>query len=314
MKTQGSEPALVDATAAGGVVAAAGRGGQLVLRDDGGWRDVIAGDGRAFASATVAADGVVSAVGSSGLFVQRGLDGGWTYPNGYPGPDSSIAGIEAVAVTDAGLFVASDYNLKRRTPQGTWVSEANSTTGFISLWAVGNELWAATPGGNIVHRDPASHMWPPELVSSNSLKALWGSAPDSLFAVGNAGVVLARTDGGSWIIEQVMPTADLIAVTGTAGVGVWALAGDGGIYQRRQDGWSPVVVPSSVCTSRNALAAAGGDLWFGGADQLCVLRANASDPDIFRLPTTNDVSSLLVAQDTLYIFGNAGTVLHKALR
>jgi hypothetical protein len=73
---------------------------------------------------------------------------------------------------------------------------------------------------------PIAYVWqqvPAPLDDDNVLHAVWGSAPDTLFAVGVAGTVL-RWEGGRWALSLREPTLDIL--NGVAGSGpgdAWAV-------------------------------------------------------------------------------------------
>lgn len=300
------EPMLEHLSAAGGFAVAAGAGGELVVREGGTWRDVIEGDDRTFAAGG-AADGVLYAVGLGGLFMRRDADGGWSAP-----PGSGTADIWGVAGTDAGVWVAQNQTLRKVTSSPPWLDEMNAGGMLSSLWAAGDELWAGTWNGAILHRT-ASQTWAVERdAGSLTVRGLWGTAPDSMFAVGLM-LGLARQADGTWLSETVPQGASLMAVTGS-GSHVWALGTNGTVYAHADGGWSIWSTSKTHCAgTRLAIAASGGDVWLTDTNELCVLRAGSTEPTPYVLPVDDYVRSMLVDGNTLWLFGASGAVLRKSL-
>jgi hypothetical protein len=304
------QPSTQTLQSSGGTVALGGAAGQLSVAQNGVWRDVISGDGRDFYVAQRYGD-TLYAGGERSLLMQR-THGAWSYFDGRGGPGSgSGANITGLAITDAGFFIALDTDIQRRT--STWAHEATAPSPVTVMSAAGNDIFAATSSGAILHR-VAQNNWSTERADGGSIAALWGSAPGNVFAVGPGGLALARNPSGGWDVENVATSEDLVAVTGSD-AGVWALAADDQVYQRNPGvGWQHLSFDATGCTGlHRAIAAYGGELWIAGSGELCRLGAGANSLETFAFPSTRDTLTLLVDQDTLYCFGRWSTVLTRPL-
>ena len=85
---------------------------------------------------------------------------------------------------------------------------------------------------------------PTTLPVATTINALWGSAPDDVFAVGRGGAIFHH-DGLSWTAQDSGTTANLNAVAGRAADDVFAV-GDGGVILH-YDGasWSKLFSPTA---------------------------------------------------------------------
>jgi hypothetical protein len=313
------EPSLTAISSASGYMVLAGQHGQLTTRSQGMWKNVITGDDRAFVAAA-AYEGVVYAGGMSNLLMQRDPAGGWTFTSGRAGPGSGeVAGI---AVTDAGMWIAqftsaASTDIERRDGGG-WQLDKTLPGWLNGLVAVGADLWTATSAGFILHRT-ADGQWSSEVDAGAPVfrQALWGTAPDHLFASGDPGFVLSRTAAGVWTTEMVALAGQLIAIAGDSDGAVWGIDSSGTVYTHAPGMWSVLPLGGVGCgETAQSLAVYQGDVWISGNDPLadaflCVVPHGTQTVTSYTLPSPFG-SPLLIEGDTLYVFTAAG-VLHRSL-
>ena len=72
--------------------------------------------------------------------------------------------------------------------------------------------------------------WQNPLPRGNDLRAVWGSGPDDVFAVGSHGTIL-HYDGSSWTAMDSGTTEDLHGVWGTSGSDVYAVGSEPAYYE-----------------------------------------------------------------------------------
>lgn len=82
--------------------------------------------------------------------------------------------------------------------------------------------------------------------TTNELFAVWGSAPNDVYAVGNNGVVI-HYDGQAWNIEtDTPPTTNRLSCIYSAGPDELYFGGSDGLFRRNATGWSENIGPAGV--------------------------------------------------------------------
>ncbi|HJZ84263.1 MAG TPA: hypothetical protein VKN99_03790 [Polyangia bacterium] len=168
-------------------------------------------------------------------------DGGTGLPDGAPG-SSALCGLQS-------------WTWENPLPQGNALP---SVFGFsrTNAWAVGSH-------GTILHWNGTA--WSCVAAPTQRfLNAVWGSAPDDLWAVGgdaSAGIIL-HGDGTSWSIAST-PTFTLSGVWGSGPRDVWAVGPGGRILHWDGSSWLPS--PSGTTADLSRVWASGpADAWAVG--------------------------------------------------
>src|SRR5579862_8554897 len=121
------------------------------------------------------------------------------------------------------------------SPDGLAAAGACSTTGWCwsnpapsgdvldGVWGSGpNSVWAVG-NGTIVHWD--GHAWSGQRSDTNeSLYGVWGTADDDVWAVGGNGAAV-HWNGATWTSATTGVTSDLLSVWGNGADDVWAVGG-----------------------------------------------------------------------------------------
>lgn len=124
---------------------------------------------------------------------------------------------EIFAVGDNGRILRSTSG---STGGGTFTSLTSGTTqSLFGVWGNGatDEVWAVGAAGTILKFDRATSMWgAASSPTTAQLNAVWGSAKNSVFAVG-AGGVITKYNGTMWANESATGTSmNLLGVGGDA--------------------------------------------------------------------------------------------------
>jgi hypothetical protein len=107
----------------------------------------------------------------------------------------------------------------------TWTPTPNSTLANLNaIWgSAPDDIWAVGDYGAIVHWDGQAWSAVPS-GTTYILSGVWGSGRDDVWAVGSFGTVL-HWDGTAWTKGGTFPfDRDFLTVRGTSGKDVWALA------------------------------------------------------------------------------------------
>jgi hypothetical protein len=105
---------------------------------------------------------------------------------------------------------------------GTTATLSDAASNAFALWgAAPNDLWAVGSGGSIRHWDGSS--WTEEVSpTTSSLFEIWGSAADNVWAVGAQGAVV-HWDGMTWTLNDTFPSPQILQAVWTTGPNdVWA--------------------------------------------------------------------------------------------
>lgn len=93
----------------------------------------------------------------------------------------------------------------------------------VGLWGSGGELWAATQGGSVWHRDRNGVWREQALTKDGQLTAIAGLASDDIWVAGTGGL-LAHWNGTNWSAQRMSASGDKVPDM----LGLWA--GDGEVW------------------------------------------------------------------------------------
>ncbi|HEY0838981.1 MAG TPA: hypothetical protein VGD74_02225 [Vulgatibacter sp.] len=168
---------------------------------------------------------------------------------------------------------------------GMWVENANSAWAVTALGSVlrwTGAAWSEVPGpgaprlggiwgtsssnlwavGSGIFRFDGT-TWVPWVTSGMDLRAVHGSGPSDVWAVGASGVAV-RFDGSTWSSTPAVGTRDLVTVWSGGGSDVWTASDQGGLFRWTGTAWQqdPFVMarlPRIAGTSAFNLFAVGGN-------------------------------------------------------
>jgi hypothetical protein len=145
-----------------------------------------------------------------------------------------------------------------------WESRQPRAYALRAIWgSAPDDVWAAGDAGEMLHYDGAT--WSPVATPTlRALYAIWGSARDDVWAVGSAGATI-HWDGARWSAIPSEHAFDLEGIWGSASDDVWA-TGFGGMIHWDGVRWSPVTSADRSTTHGLAIwGTARDDVWTVGA-------------------------------------------------
>jgi len=174
-------------------------------------------------------------------------------------PDAAQPADGGIADSGAGGPVCSSdgWCWALRTPQGLTLND---------VWGTGpNNVFAVGVGGVVLRFDGA--FWSAQASSTTAdLYALWGSAPDDIWAVGDQTIL--HFNGTAWLNFARAPVGVMRAVWGSAPNAVWAV-GNEGLTKWNGVEWSamePIVIGDRTYRTLR-------DVWGTGADDVWIVAA-----------------------------------------
>ena len=211
------------------------------------------------------------------------------------------------------VFAVGDSGRIRRFDGGSWRPELSPTPrGFRSVTGIGDGVLAVGEGGVFARR--SSNQW--NLETSRRLRTIegiWGTAPDSLWAVGEFGSILSW-NGTVWTeLDIGIITSDIIAIDGVAADDVWAVGEDGTTlrYTGEDNGWS--IIRTDTEEALNAVHVISSTLAWAVGDRATIqrwdgMRWNPVDPPMTVFGRLNGVWA--AAPDDVWAVGDSGVLLH----
>lgn len=132
------------------------------------------------------------------------------------------------------------------------------------LFGVDREHLFAVGDGVILHGDGRRWQVQADATDSN-LRAVWGSAPADLWAVGQAGALL-HYDGERWSATPSGTSQDLNALWGSQDADLWAAGQAGTLLRYDGDSWKVTsLCPQITCADLNGVwGSARSDVWLVG--------------------------------------------------
>lgn len=126
--------------------------------------------------------------------------------------------------TNGHVFAVGDHGVFVELKSTESVTNQPSNSEINAIWgAAPDDVWAI--GKDSVHWDGTS--WSKAAgLTGLSLTGVWGSATNDVWAIGSGGVIL-HFDGAGWAPTTTPTTADLTGIWGSAANDVWAVATSG---------------------------------------------------------------------------------------
>ncbi len=112
------------------------------------------------------------------------------------------------------------------------------SAGFLNaVWgAAPNDVYAVGDGGRILHFDGTS--WQVQATGTDTwITSVWGSGPDDVYALSDGGTILHRR-GGAWKKEQIDDGGYLTAVWGSGPNDVFVVGSNGAVFHFDGREWS----------------------------------------------------------------------------
>ena len=153
------------------------------------------------------------AVGDSGTYLIYGGGTSWTTEN--VGPTQHVKNFYGVEATPAGeVWIVGDSGLVLHAPTllGGWSQEtSNVSVTLFAIWRVGTDLYAVGDGGVVIHSTGGGTWTALASPTSDSLLAASGLSDSIVVAVG-AGGIGALYNGTSWTSDQTGVSKDLRSI------------------------------------------------------------------------------------------------------
>jgi hypothetical protein len=203
------------------------------------------------------------AVGRAGTLVQRRNFEWGEVPGGVAQNINGFWGVtedELWAVGDGSLIMSRTDAGWSRLPSSAMPAELSPS--YKAVWKSGDLLLVVGAGGKVYARE--NGQWSTDLaVTGKELRAIWGTAPDRVWVVGDSGLIRRRSSPGVWVVEDLTTPATLHAVWGSSEDNVWVAGASRTVYHRTPSlGWR-VIPPGSLSAADlvGVWATAPNDVW-----------------------------------------------------
>jgi hypothetical protein len=223
---------------------------------------------------------------------RHATDGDFAPPTNLVPLSSHVLKAMATA-PDGSLWVVGEAGqvLHQEQPEGPWAAEVagpdvpayaggktsptrkgeapHGTTKptLSAVWAAGDRVYAAGELGTLLVRSNPGGWEAEDSGTQVDLHGLWGASPQDLWAVGDHGTLLHQTGGSTWQSVSSGTEADLYAVWGNSPTDVWAVGSAGAMLHWDGKVWTPI--PSG--TQEVLLS-----LWGDGQGELWAVGGNAT--------------------------------------
>lgn len=195
-------------------------------------------------------------------------------------PASSVVGLtmpsarSALAITSSppALWQWDGTVWKQLTLTASSDAFACNPKGIFSV--DGSTVWVACAIGIIARGDLTGGQVQWRLTNVGftvNMTAIWGASRDSLWAIGQEGLILHSTDGSTWNRALSTTTADLTAIHGSDDRNIWAVGAEGAVLHYDGTSWQARSSPASH-TLRDVRTLPGGPAIIVG-DNGTILRA-----------------------------------------
>lgn len=185
---------------------------------------------------------------------------------------------------------------------------SNTTSGLNAVWgSASNDVFAVGDGGTIVHYNGSA--W--SVMTSNTfvtLNGVWGSAGNDVYAVGYGGTVV-HYDGSTWTATSTGYGFDLWDIWGTSASNIYAVGSFGQIYHYDGNTWT-VMTSNTGNELRGIWGTSSNDIFAVGAIGT-VVHYNGTDWSVMTTDSFNYLWDVWGnAGNDVYTVDLSGTVLH----
>ncbi len=138
-------------------------------------------------------------------------------------------------------FVWSDRNINTAMP-------GQNLPDLRGVWSYGQDVWAVGAAGKILRALDVMGVfkeYPSGDNTGSALNAIWGSDPNHIWAVGDAGTILYWNGGPNWIPQDSNTRKNLSGVWGSNN-NVWAVGDMGTILRWDGNDWKTLVQTSNT--------------------------------------------------------------------
>ncbi len=268
----------------------AGDGGTVVTYDGASWNNENGGPWRTLQDVWTGGPQEAVAVGAEGVILE--YDGMTVTDASLPGITHNLNGI---AGSRDNLYAVGNGGKVLRYSGGAWSDISDNGVvgaGLTDVWASGNEAFAVSSSGIIVHISGAT-LATMESGTTEELYGVWGSSTSDVFAVGAGGTIL-HYNGTDWSPMDTGGFDDyMISVTGSSSSDVYAMGSRG--FLLHYDGSSWESVPNPIGSSQS-------DIWMSGPKDLF----SFSYSTIYHFDGASWVSFPYISYTTLYGIAGSG--------
>lgn len=267
----GDDPGLVCEDARCGPGGTGGSGGEAG-GDDGGAPSGSGtagalGGGRSGAGGAAARGGSGAAGGDGGTTAggSSGAGGTSAGESGAGGIFGGNAGAGAAGRAGGGTILPSVERPLGCSPDGwCWANPAPIGSDLSAIWATAeDDVWVVGERGAVIHFDGRA-WWQASQPTSYDFYGVWASGPDDVWVVGGLSAIL-HYDGEVWRDYSVPEIVSLFAVWGSAPDDVWAAGLSGALYHFDGIAWTPVDLNTDI-DFRSLWGTARDDIWMGTGD------------------------------------------------
>lgn len=203
--------------------------------------------------------------GAGGVLLRR-AGGSWA-------EDALGRGIRAFGGAGGGIVAVGErgeiFYARRDRGEASFLPVSQQTGDATPLYGAWGEsegaIWAAGPQGALLRQDGVGGWREEPVPIAGGLKALWGSGPRDIWAVGDA---ILHYDGAGWT-QAAQPEGFLHAVWGSGPRDVWAVGTRHEVWHHDGRSWVRVALPAGLATGGTLAGVWGSgprDVWAVGQD------------------------------------------------
>lgn len=171
-----------------------------------------------------------------------------------PHPQGNRLNKAVVVGTNDEWAVGDAGTIVHRTASGITLPVSGVTRNLYSIWASGTDLYAVGEGGIILHSSSGGTWTAESSGVSTALYDVAGNATE-VFAVGAGGVIRRRNAGAFWTKENSPTARDLRGLTGTPSGDLYAVGDSATVVRYNGGTWTATTDPALGGSSLNAIAA-----------------------------------------------------------
>jgi photosystem II stability/assembly factor-like uncharacterized protein len=222
----------------------------------------------------------------------------------------------SVFATDSTVYVGGEAGTLLRSVSGgnTWNALTTPFSGTVrGIWGSSDINMFLVSDDGIYHSIDGLNWDPQDSGITEILTAIWGAAPNDVYAVGTAGSIVHTTDGGNTWFSMGSPVGvDLYGVWGVSTNNVYAVGANGTILHGNGSGWN-IQNSAVVGNLYSVWGPSATTAYIVGADGVALITQNSGASWGPLLTTvSNSLLSVGGSGADIWAVGDNGIIIHSS--
>jgi photosystem II stability/assembly factor-like uncharacterized protein len=178
-----------------------------------------------FTISGTSANDVYVAGGGGAPHIYRSTNAGAVWSDLNQANQFGADNLYGVGITTSTVFVIGDFSkgdiYSGSNPPSTFSLGTSYAKNVHAIWTVGSEAYVVGDGGLILHSTGGGSFADETFATAENLLAVFGTSASDVYAVGSGGIMVHSTGAGNWSLVPLPTSSTLQAVWASAPGDIW---------------------------------------------------------------------------------------------